>query len=114
MCIRAMCRVNLPQTYIYRISTENLLERLSLNKIDEYITLRQLSWLGHVARMSFDRLPRKLLSSWVNHRRPKGSPEFTYGRGIYKALRKVNVGVNKWFDMALDRNVWNDVLNDIF
>ena len=113
MCVRAMCRVNRTQVYIHRITTVSLLQRLSLEKIDHYVTKRQLSWLGHVARMPFDRLPRKLLSSWVYHRRPKGSPEFTYGRGIYKALRKVNVGVNEWYDMALNRNVWNGVLNNV-
>ena len=113
MCVRAMCRVNRTKVYIHRITTVSLLQRLSLEKIDHYVTKRQLSWLGHVARMPFDRLPRKLLSSWVYHRRPKGSPEFTYGRGIYKALRKVNVGVNEWYDMALNRNVWNGVLNNV-
>jgi len=35
--------------------------------------------------MPFD----KLLSSWVSEHRPKGSPEFTYGWGVYKALKKV-------------------------
>ena len=113
MCIRAMCRVNRTQVFIYRISTESLLQRLSLRKIDYYVTLRQLSWLGHVARMPIIRLPRKLLSSWVTHRRPKGAPEFTYGRGIYKTLRKIDVDVNEWYNMALDRNVWNGVLNDV-
>jgi len=36
--------------------------------------------------MPFVRVPRKLLSLWVKYRRPKGAPEFTYRRGIHKAL----------------------------
>jgi len=35
--------------------------------------------------------------------------KFTYGRGIYKAPRKVNVDIVDWYDMALDRIVWNGV-----
>ena len=71
-CIRSMCRINRSQVFAFRISTDQLLERLSLKRIDYYISRRQLSWLGHTARMSFDRLPRKLLSSWVCNRRLKG------------------------------------------
>jgi len=44
-----------------------LMERLNLS-IDLYVTKPQLTWAGHVARMEFDRLSRKFLSSssWVN------------------------------------------------
>jgi len=41
--------------------------------------------------MPFDRVPRKLLPSWVSERRPKGSTEFTYSRGVYNALKKVKI-----------------------
>ena len=97
----------------YRISTNDLLERLSLKRIDQYVCQRQSSWLGHVARMPFARLPRKLLSSWVNNRRPKGSPEFTFGRGVYKALKVVDVNKFDWFGLAIDRHSWNDVIAGI-
>ena len=48
---------------------------------------RQLRWAGHVARMSYERMPRKVLSSWVPNERPIGVPEFTYGRSLYKCLK---------------------------
>ena len=112
-CIRAMCRVNRSHVFRYRISTDDLLDRLSLKKIDYYVFHRQLSWLGHVARMPFERLPRKLLSSWVNHRRPRGAPEFTYGRGVLKALKVVNVNKLDWHGLALDRVSWKNVVNGL-
>ena len=112
-CVRAMCRVNLSHVRLYRISNEELLNRIGLSSIDSYITKRQLSWAGHVARMNFDRLPRKLLSSWVSCNRPRGAPEFTYGRGLKKALNKANVPVNNWFNLAQDRNVWKAMVNDM-
>ena len=62
-----------------------------LLSIDGYVTRRQLRWLGHVSRMKSERLPRKMLTSWVREKRPRGAPDFTYGRGVYKALRNVTV-----------------------
>ena len=90
-CVRTICKVNLKSSFTQRIRTETLLERLRLSPIDTYLVQRQLSWLGHVARMPMDRLPRRMLSSWVVNKRPRGSPQFTYGRGIYKALKKVDI-----------------------
>ena len=95
-----MCRVNLLHVRRYRISNEDLLDRLGLFSIDSYITKRQLSWAGHVARMGFERLPRKLFSSWVTSKRPRGAPEFTYGRGLKKALNKANIPLHVWHDLA--------------
>ena len=44
--------------------------------VDKYILAhRQLRWLGqHVSRMPFDRLPRRLLSSWLPYTRDQGVP----------------------------------------
>ena len=109
-CIRAMCRVNLLQVREYRISTADLIERLGLKSIECYVTRRQLGWAGHVARMGFDRLPRKLLSSWVTNKRPRGAPEFTYGRGLMKALKKADVPIDSWFVLANDRSWWKCML----
>ena len=63
--------------------------------------------------MNFDRLPRKLLSSWVRCNCPRGTPEFTYGRGLKKALNKANILVNDWFNLAQDRNVWKTMVTGI-
>ena len=98
-----MCRVNLLHVRRYRISNKDLLDRLGLLSIDCYITKRQLSWAGHLAKMVFDCLPQRLLSSWVTSKRPCGAPEFTYGRGLKKALRKVNTPLHVWHDLAQDR-----------
>ena len=46
-----------------------------------------LRWAGHVARMPEERLPRKLLTGWVEHPRPHGRPEQTFGHALDKALK---------------------------
>jgi len=79
--------------------------------MDTYVTRRQLRWLGHVARMPPNRLPRKMLTCWVNEKRPRGAPEFTYGRGIYKSLKKVNLSKRDWYGKALDKCEWRRIIN---
>ena len=112
-CVRAMCNVTMRNVYEQRISSDELLLQLGLKPIDKYIFQRQLRWVGHVARMEYDRLPRKMLSCWVKNRRPVGAPEFTYGRGVYKALSAGNLDRNNWFDIASDRQRWKCVIDGI-
>ena len=111
-CVRAMCRVNRLHTRTHRITTQSLLDRLKLSSIDDYITTRQLRWAGHVARMPFNRLPRKMLSCWVRHKRPRGAPRFTYGRSLKKALKKANIQLDNWHEAAANRAEWRKSIHE--
>ena len=93
-------------TRFHHISTTELLHRTRLSSIDCYITRRQLRWAGHVARMDFRRLPQKMFSCWVQSKRPRGSPQFTYGRGLAKALKKASIDLNGWWLLADNRCDW--------
>ena len=88
-----MCRVNKMQTRLFRITTSELLQRPSLSPTDVYVSQRKLHWTGHVMRMSWDYLPRKMIS-----KRPKGYPNLTYDRSL---------------QMSLDRDGWRDIINNI-
>ena len=86
-CVRTMCLVTKRQMWKEHISTKSLELKLGMQSIDVYVYRRQLAWVGHVSRIGFERMPRKLLSSWINHRQPRGGVEMTYGRGLGKAFR---------------------------
>ena len=90
-CVRSMCRVTLIQCYNFSINNEELLRRSNLRATDDYVTKRQLRWAGHVFRMDFDRLPRKMLPSWVCTKHPV---EYIYGRGLLLSLKKVGINLN--------------------
>ena len=105
-CVRTMCRVTRLHTRLHRIRTVDLLKRVNLSAMDDYISRKQLRWLGHVARMKKERYPRKFLTSWVRHRRPRGAPQFTYGRGVTKAMKKVDITKDEWYTLAQDRVAW--------
>ena len=109
-CVRAMCRVSRKHTWSHRLSTGELESRLGLDSIDVYLTRRQLGWLGHVRRMDFERLPRRMLSSWVPCPRPRGAPPMTYGRSIGGALAEFNIDADEWAGLAADRTAWRETL----
>ena len=93
-CARSMCRVNLHHTFRHHINTSSLFRRLGLLDIDSYFFNRFLRWAGHVARMPMSRAPRQLLTSWVAHFRPVGSPQMTWGKiGRASCRERVCLGV---------------------
>ena len=108
---RAMCRITRKQSWQHHISTQALGQQLGIDLIDTCIARRQLRWLGHVSRMDFEsRLPRRMLSSWVPHRRPAGAPTMTYGRSIAKAMVKFQLDQTRWHELAANRQAWRDML----
>ena len=111
-CVRAMCRVNRRHTYKHRISTSELLNRLQLSPIDTYVTRRQLQWAGHLSRMDYGRLPRKMLT-WVPEKRPVGCPYYTLGRSLYKALTKARIDKENWSELASQRDVWRNTIRSL-
>ena len=116
-CVSEMCRVNRWHAQKYRISTLELLKRTGLSTIDAYGSRRQLRWAGHVARMDFDRLPlTKEDAFFMGHREKAfGGPEFTYGRGVFKALKKADIDRNTWHVEAPgeDGEGWRDQIAQV-
>ena len=112
-CVRTMTNINRCQMWEQRISINELLNRLNVKIIDVYIVKRQLQWAGHVSRMDFERIPRKMLSCWVRNKRPVGCPSFTYGRNLKKALKFAKVDVNNWYEIASNRGMWRNVVDRV-
>ena len=110
-CLRSMCRINRFHVWKLRISTDHLQKKLNIPSMDSIILQRQLRWAGHVARMEFERLPRKMLSCWVKNKRPRGAPQLTYGRRIKKCLKKADIDFVKWPTLAQDRVAWRGLIN---
>ena len=107
-CIRSMCRVTKRQTWLHKIDSDTLRRRLKLEKMEYYISLRKLRWAGHLARMPMTRLPRQFLTSWVNHPRPHGRPQYTYGHSLSKSLKRAGIPsvFKEWSQLAQDRANW--------
>ena len=95
-CVRSMCRVTLGQQWHCHIRNRDLRKRFVttntrgattvLGTVQDMLTERNLRWAGHVARMPQTRLPRVLLSGWVEAPRPHGRPEQTFGHALKRSL----------------------------
>ena len=72
--------------------------------LHSYYHNRILRWAGHVARMPMTRAPRQLLTGWVEHSRPNGCLELTWGRTLKQALKCKGLSANfkEWRVIAVD------------
>ena len=65
---------------------ESLQKRTGVFLFEHYLASRTLLWSGHVARMPKDRLPKRLVLSWIREPRVAGGQEMTYGRSLQRHL----------------------------
>ena len=74
-----------------------------------YFTLSQhgFFWLGHTLRMGDEQIPQSLLySKLVDGRRKRGWPTLRF-KDICKCdLKSLNVGTDKWEELANDWDKW--------
>lgn len=107
-CVRAMCRVSIRQTIKYHIRSKDLYKKLNTQPIQTFLYNKLLRWIGHVARMDKERLPRKILTSWVANRRPIGRPTMNFGHTLKKALEYKNLPTEfiKWSKIAAEKDLW--------
>ena len=89
--VREMCRVTMLQTHIYLITSESLQKRTGVFSLEHYLASRTLLWAGHVARMHKNRLPKRLMLSWIPEPRVAGGQEMTYGRSLQRHLAHFNL-----------------------
>ena len=73
--VREMCRVTMCQTFVHRITSESLQKRTGVFSLEHYLASRTLLWAGHVARMPKNRLPKRLMLSWIRGFEEKPSLE---------------------------------------
>ena len=98
------------------IRTSDVLEQAGIRSFSYYYNTRLLRWAGHIARMDMDRLPRKLLTGWVDNKRAQGHPFQTWGHTLKKAL--VIAGIPTEFEtwaltLAKDKNLWLNKLKHV-
>jgi hypothetical protein len=112
--VREMCRVTMLQTYVYRITSESLQQRTGVFSLEHYLASRTLLWAGHVARMHKNRLPKRLMLSWIPEPRVAGGQEMTYGRSLQRHLAHFNLPAAfiEWAPLAQDRAGWHQLVTE--
>ena len=85
--------------------------RFGIAAVGQYYHRRLLRWAGHVSRMPMSRVQRQLLTGWVAHSRPTGSPLMTFGRTLPKVLLQCGQSpdFSVWSKVAADRVEWGEL-----
>ena len=112
-CARAIIRIYRKRQFRNYISTQTILNKLRLPRIESLYARHVLRWAGHLARMKYNRLPRRFINSWTSNNRPTGSPNLTYARHLFKIMRRHNINPRNWHTMAANREQWSKIIKDI-
>ena len=90
-----------------RIPDTEVLKRADLPSIYTILMQSQLRWAGHVARMSDDRLPKRLLFGELQQgKRSQGGQKKRFKDTLKASLKAFNINHNTWEHSALDRGMW--------
>ncbi|PSN35934.1 hypothetical protein C0J52_27300 [Blattella germanica] len=96
---------------IYGPVQEELYRLYNNNDISTTIQLQRLQWAGHIIRMEESRIPKKILFSQIEGRRPVGKPR---DRWIDAVTRDANTLLKKkrWKTIAKDRTKWRQMIKE--
>ena len=71
-CLRGILGISAMQQRMEHISSVQVAKRFGMEEsLEDMVTARRLCWLGHVARMSEERIPKKVLFGWLSQHRPE-------------------------------------------
>ena len=76
--------------------------------LEDLVTARKLRWLGHVARMDDDRIPKRMLFGWLSQRRPAHGTKMRWRDRARKDLKKFGIEEGSWYRVAQERGSWRE------
>ena len=89
-CIRKILRISMCDVQDFHISNTEILHKFDVKPIQDIAFSRQLYWLGKIHLMSDTRMPRKMLTCWLNTRRRTGRPHTTIRHTYLDALKRIS------------------------
>ena len=98
-----------------RIRNEHLRNKLGVYDIVDIIRYRQSNYIGKLARMPTNRLPRRMLAAWIPTARKRGSAPITTAKTFVNTIQTI-LGVDtctdhgvlkEWVPFAEDKTAWD-------
>ena len=107
-CLRMIFGITRTEQREKRISSSEIRERFGMKElIQEMVTLRRLRWLGHVARMGDNRMPKQALFGRLSRARPFHGVKLRWKDRVKKDLTSMAMH-GHWYQLAQDRKKWHD------
>ena len=108
-CLRAILGITTEQQRKEHISSVQVSQMFGKEEsVEDLISRRRLTcrWLGHMARMNEDRLPKKILFGWLPQRRPRYGTKLRWRDRARKDIKRFSIDESCWFTIAQDRSRW--------
>ena len=86
-CLRSILGINMLDTQHERITNEDVINQLNSTSLDSIINLRRSKWVHKIANMNQNRIPRKLIGSWINKKRSNHRPYKTTRESYVNTLK---------------------------
>ena len=102
---------------MYSVTNENVLKYVVVPPMENIIHHRRLTWMGKIARMPFERFPRKFLAAWTicpsgeTYSRPHGRRQKSTRDSFLDSLKQINLEstngqLESWVQEAKEENEW--------
>ena len=89
----------------------SVLDQAEVTSIETLIVKNQLRWTGHVIRMGDERLPKQIFYSELSEgKRDVGGPKKRFRDNLKSNLKKCEINVNTWEEIAKERQRWRDTI----
>ena len=105
-CIRTILGVTRYQQWKERITSVHLASTFGMQQLISYFVMEQcLRWLGHLSRMSNDRLPNKVLFGELRGKRPCHGTKRRWRDVARSDMEAIGAG-DRWHELCQDRKEW--------
>ena len=106
-CIRSVLGIMNRQQWLARISSRQVRERwCDLETMSTKVQQHRLKWLGRLARMSDNRMPKIALFSWLTTPHPCWGMKRRWRDLIKKDLVALKIPLDIWYDQTQNRKSW--------
>ena len=105
-CLRHIMNISRAEQRAGYISSVQMRRNFGMDKaLEDVVIARRLRWLGHVARMQEDRIPKRPLFGWLTHPRPMHGCKLRWRSRVRKDLKRFKIDEGRWYRNAKERGV---------
>ena len=112
-CIRCIMGIGRTVQWAKHITTVELAERFGMREsICDLLGQYRLRWLGHLARMSNSRIPKRLLFGWLLQKHPAHGAKLRWWDKVRQDLKTFNVPETSWYIKTQEHSVWRNLCSE--